>query len=759
MLGVNNLTGTIPASLANMTMLSVFTCAVNNIVGNIPNEFAKLQRLQFLTVGMNKLSGHFPKHILNLSSLVIFSVAYNNLSGDVPSSVGNSLPNLQLFELDGNLFHGSIPSALTNASKLNHIDISRNMFTGVVPSSIGKLYKLSRLNLEYNLLQAKNKQDWEFMGSLTNCTELQEFSALGNLLEGNVPTSVGNLSSQLQGLYLSENQLSGHFPFAVTNLHSLIIVALENNHFTGELPERLGILRSLQILELGYNKFTGPIPSSLSNLSNLGTLSLQSNQFYGRIPPSLGNLQMLGEFYLFGNNIHGCIPKEIFGIPTITHIILSFNKLDAPIHTGIGNAKQLATFDIASNNIPGEIPSTLGNCGSLEYLNISENNFSGGIPTSLGNINGLKILNDNNLSGRIPESLASLQLEQLDVSFNELEGEVPESGIFMNATAIHIDGNKGLCGGLEILHLPACAVTHPTSTTKKIRSIVLKLVIPLVIMVPLATMVITVVLLLCKKMKRRELLSLPSFGRKFPKVSYNDLARATNGFSTSNLIGRGRYSSVYRGELFQDGNVVAVKVFSLQTRGVQKSFIAECNALRNVRHRNIVPILTACSSVDSEGNDFKALIYEFMPKGDLHKLLYSTGDDEKSLNLNHITVAERLSIVVDVADALDYLHHHNSQGTIVHCDLKPSNILLDENMTAHVGDFGISRSKDDPITVSLGDSKPTSSIAKGERLDMLRLNMQMVAKCRRQQMYTVLELFSSKYSSERGQQISCSKTD
>ncbi|KAJ1274704.1 hypothetical protein BS78_05G082300 [Paspalum vaginatum] len=711
-LAVNNLTGTIPRSLANMTMLSIFTCMGNNMVGNIPNEFAKLQRLQLLYVGMNKLSGHFPQHILNISSLMKFSVAVNNLSGDVPYSIGNSLPNLQLFELGANFFRGSIPSTLTNASKLYEIDISRNTFTGVVPSSIGKLYKLSWLNLEYNLLQTKNKQGWDFMDSLTNCTELQMFSAVGNLLEGNVPTSVGNLSNQLQYLHLAENQLSGDFPSGVTNLHRLIIVALEFNQFTGELPQQIGTLKSLQELTLGYNIFTGLIPSCLSNLSNLVTLTLHSNQFYGRIPPSLGNLQMLEGFYLDSNNLHGSIPKEIFRIPTIAYISLSFNKLDTPVHTDIGNAKQLTYFDIASNNISGEIPSTLGDCGSLEDINLNQNNFSGGIPTSLGNINGLQILNlsHNNLAGSIPESLVNLQLlKQLDLSFNQLEGEVPESGIFMNATAIHIDGNKGLCGGAEILHLPSCAVTHPTSTAKKKRSIALKLVIPLVSMVSLATMVIAVVLL-CKKRKKRELLSLPSFGRKFPKVSYNDLSRATDGFSTSNLIGRGRYSSVYRGELFQDGNVVAVKVFSLQTRGVQKSFIAECNALRNVRHRNIVTILTACSSIDSEGNDFKALIYEFMPKGDLHKLLYSTGDDENSSNLNHITVAERLSIVVDVADAMEYLHH-NSQGTIVHCDLKPSNILLDENMTAHVGDFGISRSEDDPTTVSLGDSKPTSSIA------------------------------------------------
>jgi len=113
----------------------------------------------------------------------------------------------------------------------------------------------------------------------------------------------------------------------------------------------------------------------------------------------------------------------------------------------------------------------------------------------------------------------------------------------------------------------------------------------------------------------------PSFGSKFPRVSYHDLARATEGFSTSNLIGKGRYSHVYQGKLFQDRIEVAIKVFILETRGAQKSFVAECNALRNVRHRNVVHILTACSSIDPNGNDFKALVYEFMPQGDLHSLL------------------------------------------------------------------------------------------------------------------------------------------
>ena len=149
---------------------------------------------------------------------------------------------------------------------------------------------------------------------------------------------------------------------------------------------------------------------------------------------------------------------------------------------------------------------------------------------------------------------------------------------------------------------------------------------------------------------------------------------------------------------------MAIKVF----RGAQKSFIAECNALRNVRHRNLVHILSACSSIDPNGNDFKAIVYDFMPRGDLHNLLYSTRDGEGSSYF--IPLVQRLSIMVDVSEALAYLHHHH-QGTIVHCDLKPSNILLDDDMVAHVGDFGLARFKFDTTSPSLVDSTSTSSLA------------------------------------------------
>ncbi|XBI24556.1 hypothetical protein VPH35_049640 [Triticum aestivum] len=263
---------------------------------------------------------------------------------------------------------------------------------------------------------------------------------------------------------------------------------------------------------------------------------------------------------------------------------------------------------------------------------------------------------------------------------------------------------RGLCGGVVELHMLPCSVL-PSKSTRHKKSLVLKLVIPIASMVSLA-MLIFGILLLRGKHKTQSVL-VPSFATKFPKVSFNDVATATQGFSTSNLIGRGKYSSVYQGKLGEEENEVAIKVFNLETRGAHKSFIAECKALRNVRHRNLVTILTACSSIDSKGNDFKALVYELMPQGDLHKLLYSTRDYEGSSDLNHITMAQRMSIAVDVADALEYLHHNN-QETMVHCDLKPSNILLHDNMTAHVGDFGLARFKVASTASSLGNNNSSS---------------------------------------------------
>jgi serine/threonine protein kinase len=162
----------------------------------------------------------------------------------------------------------------------------------------------------------------------------------------------------------------------------------------------------------------------------------------------------------------------------------------------------------------------------------------------------------------------------------------------------------------------------------------------------------------------------------------------TSGFSPRNLIGSGSFKFVYKGIVDQDRRIIAVKVLNLQQKGASKSFMAECNVLRNIRHRNLVKILTCCSRMDYSDNEFKALVYEFMANGSLEKWLHQDLDNKnQSRNLN---LLQRLNIAIDVASSLHYLHDR-CERPIIHCDLKPSNVLLDNNIIAHISDFGLAR--------------------------------------------------------------------
>ncbi|KAL5712881.1 non-specific serine/threonine protein kinase [Ranunculus cassubicifolius] len=181
--------------------------------------------------------------------------------------------------------------------------------------------------------------------------------------------------------------------------------------------------------------------------------------------------------------------------------------------------------------------------------------------------------------------------------------------------------------------------------------------------------------------------SVSPFIGNLPRVSYKELSDATNGFSLDNLIGAGNYGSVYKGRIREADNLIAIKVMNLLNKGASKSFLTECEVLRKVRHRNLLKILTACSSVDSRGNDFKALVFEFMANGSLENWLYSSLSESSSRNLNLLQI---LNIAIDIASALNYLHNQ-WQTPIIHCDLKPSNVLLDDEMVAHVADFGIAK--------------------------------------------------------------------
>ncbi|KAI9077448.1 hypothetical protein K1719_040597 [Acacia pycnantha] len=159
------------------------------------------------------------------------------------------------------------------------------------------------------------------------------------------------------------------------------------------------------------------------------------------------------------------------------------------------------------------------------------------------------------------------------------------------------------------------------------------------------------------------------------RISYYELLQGTNGFDESNLLGS-KFWIVYKATLSNE-EILVVKVFNLDMEEVSRSFDIECVALRNLRHRNLIKIISSCSN-----DHFKSLIMEFMENGSLERWLYSHN--------YYLDILQRLNIMIDVALALEYLHH-GSPTLVVHCDVKPNNVLLDKDMVAHLSDFGISK--------------------------------------------------------------------
>ncbi|KAJ6821241.1 receptor kinase-like protein Xa21 [Iris pallida] len=702
----NSITGQIPSSLSNASSLNILGLSHNLLSGEIPPSLGQLSVLKDLQLGANNLEGSIPSSLWNLSSLESLRLASNLLQGSLPEDLGQALPQLKYIHVYSNKMHGSIPISLSNASQLRNIELAYNNFSGRIPPNLGSLRHLRFLILGHNQLEAREPLDWSFLTSLSNCTSLEVLQVDYNNLRGLLPKSIVNISTSLRMLTMYYNSIEGSIPPEIGNLVNLTILDLGQNFFSGRIPTSIGLLKNLHYFFLNFNNFFGEIPSTLGNLSQLNQLFLHFNSFNGSIPDSLGNCKSLDLLNLEHNKLTGTIPKELFSISSL-NIGLSFeeNQLTGMIPPEIGSLINTGIIQLSGNKLSGEIPNSLGKCQVLQSLHLGRNFFEGSIPTSLSALRGLQDLDlsQNNFSGKIPTFLGDFpDLHDLNLSFNNFEGEVPRKGVFRNKSEISVLGNDKLCGGDPVLHLPICSFSDPKKnhTSPKL-AVIISVCSGFFCLFFLFLFVASRHWI--HQRSRRKPTEIYTIKEQNISISYAELVKATNGFSEENLIGSGNYGYVYRGTLDDHENgtkVIAIKVFNLRQLGALKSFVAECDIFRNTRHRNLMKILTICSTVDCKGNDFKAMVFEFKPNGSLESLLHPKENDP--IGLKTLKVTQRINIAIDVASALEYLHHHG-QSPIIHCDLKPSNILLDDDMTALVSDFGLAR------FINLSTTSSTSS--------------------------------------------------
>ncbi|XP_039037388.1 probable LRR receptor-like serine/threonine-protein kinase At3g47570 [Hibiscus syriacus] len=682
----NSLRGSIPPSLGNLSSLENLALMLNGLTGIISEALGRLTNLSYFSITGNAISGIVPVAMFNLSNIRVFDVGEDKIQGTLHSDLEITMTYVDFFSIEGNQFSGQIPISVSNASNLYALQFGDNRLSGNVPS-LEKLDKLVNLDIGKNHLGHGRKGDLNFVCTLVNNTKL-EFLYIGlNNFGGVFPGCIKDFSSTLLHIAAQQKKITGRIPDRIGNLTNLELLSLSENQLSGPIPFDIGKLQKLQLFYAGRNSLNQTIPHSIGNLTKLTKLDLGINTLQGSIPSSLGNCQDLLLIDLSDNNLTGPIPREILRLRSLSiWLDLSSNYLTGELPDEVENLKNLGELYVSQNRLSGLLPNNLGSCVSLEKLLLDGNLFDGPIPSSWSSLTGLVELDlsDNNLSGEIPKFLVRFEvLQYLNLSFNDFEGLIPSEGVFKNASSTFVEGNYKLCGGILELHLSRCNPKTSSNTC-------LKLKIAVFVAILGVALVFTCLLILWFRKNKERKPTETCAENSLLQLSYQSILRATDGFAMQNLVGSGSFGSVYKGILEESGATIAVKVFNLLNRGASRSFLAECEALKNIRHQNIVNVLTTISGVDYKGDDFKALVYEFMANESLEDWLHphiSMNEPETTRSLNFF---QRVNVVVDVAHALEYLHHR-CETSILHCDLKPSNILLDDEMIGHISDFGLAK--------------------------------------------------------------------
>ncbi|CAN4090496.1 unnamed protein product [Withania somnifera] len=356
---------------------------------------------------------------------------------------------------------------------------------------------------------------------------------------------------------------------------------------------------------------------------------------------------------------------------------------------------RITKITLSGKNIKGEIPCELQLMEGLTDLWLDGNSLTGPIP-DLSNLVNLRIirLENNKLAGPIPSYLGSLpSLLELDVQNNSLTGEIPPS-LCTGKVTFKYEGNPNLR-------------PEPKHSTRY-KMILGASIGGIVIIFVLFAVSISFLCHFRTKVSHRKGESMRTSAKPSTTFSIarggslmdegvayyiplSEIEKSTEKFSKK--IGEGSFGPVYYGRL-RDGKEVAVKTLADSSSHGTKQFATEVALLSRIHHRNLVPLIGYY-----EDDHQRMLIYEYMHNGTLRDHINESTDKK------HLDWLTRLNIAEDAAKGLEYLHT-GCNPSIIHRDVKTSNILLDINMRAKVSDFGLSRQADEDLT-------HVSSVARG----------------------------------------------
>nr|TKS18555.1 leucine-rich repeat transmembrane protein kinase [Populus alba] len=711
----NSLSGLIPSFLDNMSSIKFLDLSENSFSGPLSDDlFRNSFSLRYLSLAGNLLQGPIPSSLLSCSSLNTIDLSNNYFSGDPDFVTGIwSLERLRKLDLSHNEFSGSVPQGVSAIHNLKELQLQGNRFSGPLPVDIGLCPHLNRLDLSSNLFSGALPE------SLQRLSSINYFSVSKNMLTGEFPRWIGNLSN-LEYLDLSSNALTGSISSSIGDLKSLRYLSLSNNELLGNIPASIVSCSMLSVIRLRGNSFNGSIPEGLFDLG-LEEVDFAHNGLIGTIPSGSSTFfTSLHTLDLSRNNLTGHIPAEM---ETLTVLDLRSNALAGSIPADICESGSLNILQLDGNSLVGQVPEEIGNCSSLYLLSLSQNNLSGSIPKSISRLDKLKILKleFNELTGEVPQELGKLEnLLAVNISYNKLIGRLPVGGIFPSLDQSALQGNLGICSPLLKgpckMNVPKPLVLDPNAygnqgDGQKPRSVSSRparfrhhmfFSVSAIIAISAAIFIVFGVILICLlnvSVRKRlafvdhALESMCSSSSKSGNLVTGKLVLFDSKSSPDWInnpesllnkaaeIGQGVFGTVYKVSLGSEARMVVIKkLITSDIIQYPEDFDREVRVLGKARHPNLLSLKGYYWTPQ-----LQLLVSEYAPNGSLQSKLH-----ERLTSTPPLSWANRFKIVLGTAKGLAHLHH-SFRPPIIHYNIKPSNILLDENFNPKISDFGLAR--------------------------------------------------------------------